>query len=282
MTTDTSRISISAHYTGYVWFKHGLSATEFATSTGRLANAVLTPINAFLRNVAGADIDVFLLQRHSVIDHQIERLILEEGVEQVLELACGLSPRGYRLKQKYPQLRYIEGDLPGMAQRKQTLLQKIGVDSQHQVLPCNILEQDGELSIQSLLSQLDPTKKTAIVTEGLVNYFDLATIKQVWSHMAQGLKQFPQGFYVTDLYPDFIEHPSYKYVQFAQKLVGFFTRGQWPLHYRSDEAIQQGFQEDGFSHVEVHDPASFYDTLDMPQAKTQTLVRIIRASTQSL
>ena len=277
--TDTSRISISAHYTGYIWYKHGLSAPGFATSMGRIANAALSPINAFLKRVAGANIDTFLLQRHSVIDHQVETLIRDCGVEQVLELACGLSPRGYRLKQKYPQLHYIEGDLPGMAARKRALLQSIGALPQHQVEPCNILETDGEQSIQALLEKLDPAKKTVIVTEGLVNYFDLHTIKGVWSQMAGGLKQFPAGYYVTDLYPDFVEHPSYKYVQFAQKLVGFFTRGQWPLHYRSDQAIEAGFKEDGFSAVTVNDPADFYGQLEnLPRAKTQTLVRIIKAT----
>ena len=278
-STDTSRISISAHYTGYVWYKHGLSAPGFATGMGRIANIALTPINGFLRLVAGANIDVFLLQRHSVIDHQVETLIEQQGVEQVLELAAGLSPRGYRLKQKYPQLHYIEGDLPGMAARKKALLEKIGMQPNHQVFPCNILEKDGEQSIKALLSKLDPNKKTLIVTEGLVNYFDLETIKGVWAQMAAGLKQFPQGYYVTDLYPDFVHHPSYKYVQFAQKLVGFFTRGQWPLHYRSDDAIKAGFQQDGFRQVEVHDPAEFYGKLNLPEVKTQTLVRIIRAST---
>lgn len=275
--TDTSRISISAHYTGYIWYKHGLSAPGFATSAGRIANALLTPVNAFLRLVAGANIDIFLLQRHSVIDHQVETLIKEHGVEQIVELASGLSPRGYRLKQKYPQLQYIEADLPGMAARKKALLDKIGLQENHQVFPCNILERDGEQSIKALLGKLDPAKKTLIVTEGLVNYFDLATIKSVWEQMAEGLKTFPEGYYVTDLYPDFIHHPSYKYVQFAQKLVGFFTRGQWPLHYRSDDAIQKGFKQDGFSQVEVHDPAEFYGKLNLPEVKTQTLVRIIRA-----
>lgn len=277
-STDTSRISISAHYTGYVWYKQGLSAPGFATHMGRIANAALAPVNAFLRLVAGADIDIFLLQRHSVIDHQVETLIQQQGVEQVLELASGLSPRGYRLKQKYPQLTYIEGDLPGMAARKKALLEDIGSQPNHSVQPCNILEESGEQSIKALLSQLDRNKKTVIVTEGLVNYFDLETIKNVWSHMAEGLKQFPQGYYVTDLYPDFAHHPSYKYVQFAQKMVGFFTRGQWPLHYPSDEAIKAGFQQDGFYDVAVHDPAEFYGKLNLPQVKTQTLVRIICAS----
>lgn len=276
--TDTSRISISAHYTGYIWYKHGLSAPGFITGMGRVANAALSPVNAFLRLVAGADIDTFLLQRHSVIDHQVERLIEEEGVEQIVEIAAGLSPRGYRFKQKYPQLTYIEADLPGMANRKQALLAAIGQASGHSVRACNILQQSGDDSISALLASLDPAKKTAIVTEGLVNYFDLTTIRSVWARMAEGLKGFSGGFYVTDLYPDFADHPSYRYVKFAQKLVGFFTRGQWPLHYSSDAAIKEGFQQDGFNEVRVHDPAEFYGKLNLPQSKTKTLVRIIRAS----
>ena len=277
-STDTSRISVSAHYTGYIWYKHGLSAQGFVTRAGQFANATLAPVNALLRALAGADIDIFLLQRHSVIDHQVKELIEKEGVTQVVELACGLSPRGYRLKQAYPQLRYIEGDLPGMAARKKALLEEIGLVDGHEVRECNILNADGPASIGALLSELDPTQPTLIITEGLVNYFELDEIREVWSRMASGLKTFPKGWYVTDLYPDFAEHPSYRYVKFAQKLVGLFTRGQWPLHYPSDTAIKQGFQEDGFDDVEVHDPASFYGKLShLPEVKIQTLVRIIKA-----
>lgn len=274
---DTSRISISAHYTGYVWYRNGLSAPAFVTLAGRIANAALTPVNAFLRRVAGASIDTFLLQRHSVIDHLVTQLIEQEGVEQVVEIAAGLSPRGYRLRRRFPQLSYTEADLPGMAARKARLLQALGGDPLHKVKACNILQDDGEQSIKALLATLDPTKKTLIITEGLVNYFDLPTIRGVWARMAQGLKEFPQGWYVTDLYPDFADHPSYRYVKFAQKLVGFFTRGEWPLHYSSDAAIRKGFSDDGFAQVEVHDPASFYDELNLPRARTATLVRLIRA-----
>ena len=277
-STDTSRISVSAHYTGYIWYKHGLSAQGFVTRAGRFANATLAPVNALLRMLAGADIDIFLLQRHSVIDHQVKELIEKEGVTQVVELACGLSPRGYRLKQAYPQLHYIEGDLPGMAARKKALLENIGLADGHEVRECNILNKEGPASIFALLSELDPEQPTLIITEGLVNYFELSEIRDVWSRMADGLKVFPKGWYVTDLYPDFAEHPSYRYVKFAQKLVGLFTRGQWPLHYPSDSAIKNGFQEDGFDAVEVHDPAAFYGKLShLPEVKIQTLVRIIKA-----
>ena len=275
--TDTSRISISAHYTGYVWYRHQLSDAVFTTPGGRLAAAALAPVNAFLRAVAGADIDTFLLQRHLVIDHLLSELIEQEGVTQVVEIAAGLSPRGCRLRRRYPHIRYVEADLPAMAARKAGLLLQLPDDPEHQVSSCNILQEEGEISINALLAGLDPQQKTVIVTEGLVNYFSLPVIRAVWQRMAAALQTFPTGFYVTDLYPDFADHPSYRYVKFAQKLVGFFTRGQWPLHYPSDQAIQQGFREDGFCQVKVHDPAEFYDSLALPRARTRTLVRLIRA-----
>ena len=277
-STDTSRISVSAHYTGYIWYKHGLSARGFATQAGRFANATLAPVNALLRVLAGADIDIFLLQRHSVIDHQVKELIEQEGVTQIVELACGLSPRGYRLKKAYPQLRYIEGDLPAMAARKRKLLEDIGLSEGHEVYECNILQPDGEHSLGALMDKLDPKQPTLIITEGLVNYFELSEIREVWSRMATSLKAFPKGWYITDLYPDFADHPSYRYVKFAQRLVGLFTRGQWPLHYPNDQAIQDGFRGDGFSKVDVLDPADFYGKLsNLPEVKIQTLVRIIKA-----
>ncbi|MAD46197.1 MAG: polyketide biosynthesis methyltransferase [Oceanospirillaceae bacterium] len=274
---DTSRISISAHYTGYVWYRHGLSEQQFVTPAGRFAALALAPVNAFLRLVAGADIDTFLLQRHQVIDHLLTELIEKEGVTQVVEIAAGLSPRGYRLRQRFPHIRYLEADLPAMAARKAQLLATLETGPEHQVYACNILQPEGPESIHSLLNKLNPVEKTVIVTEGLVNYFELPVIRAVWSRIASGLKRFSGGYYVTDLYPDFADHPSYRYVKFAQKLVGFFTRGQWPLHYPSDDAIHAGFRQDGFSHTEVHDPAGFYDTLALPRARTRTLVRLIRA-----
>lgn len=280
MTTaqDTSRISISAHYTGYVWYRHGLSDALFATPAGRTAHLLLRPFNALFRRLAGADIDTFLLQRHRVLDHLLCQLIEQEGVDQIVELAAGLSPRGYRLSERYRHITYIETDLPGMTARKAALLEPLQRPARHRVCSCNILQEDGPGSLQDLLASLDPQRKTVVISEGLVNYFPLPVIRSVWARLAQALQPFPAAVYLTDLYPDFADHPSYRYVRLAQKLVGTFTRGEWPLHYRSDADIRQGFQEDGFRTVSVLDPAQFYRQLELPQARTATLVRLIRAT----
>lgn len=276
-TEDTSRISISAHYTGYVWYKNGLSSSQFVTPMGRLANTLIAPMNRVMKTIAGAHMDTFLLQRHLLLDLLLKRLIEEQGVEQVVELACGLSPRGYRLSQRYPHISYLETDLPGMAKRKAELLQGLNRPARHGVRSCNILAEQGDESLTTLLAQLDPQKKTVVLSEGLVNYFELVTIRQVWARLVAALQPFPAGYYLTDLYPDLIEHPNYKYVKLTSKLVGRLTGGDWPLHYRNDQAIQEGFLQDGFSDVKVEDPANYYQQLGLPKLKQATLVRIIQA-----
>jgi len=274
--TDTSRISISAHYTGYIWYKNGLSHQQFVTPMGRAAYWALKPMNGFMQLMVGASIDTFLLQRHFVLDHLVEQAI-EEGYEQVVELAAGLSSRGYLIKQAHPDVHYVEGDLPGMSARKAELLDKLARQSGHITQPCNILDESSFQSIETLLAGLDKSKKTLIITEGLVNYFDLETIRKVWSRMAVAMKGFPQARYITEVYPKLEQHPSYRYVKIAQKVVGFFTQGEYPLHYNSNEAMQQGFLEDGFASVSVTAPEDYYDKLDMPTSSRQSLVRLVVA-----
>ena len=43
----------------------------------------------------------YLLARHRAIDALLERAIDQHGVTQVMEVACGLSPRGWRFARRY-------------------------------------------------------------------------------------------------------------------------------------------------------------------------------------
>lgn len=276
-STDTSRISISAHYTGYVWYKNGLSDSRYVTPMGMFANAVFTPINATLKLLAGSHIDTFLLQRHLMLDHLLHQLIIEEGVEQFVELASGLSPRGFRISEQYPQVSYLETDLPSMAAHKAQLLNKLNRPTRHGIRSCNILDATGPDSIHNVLRELDPNKKTVVISEGVVNYFPLPVIREVWSRLAKSLKSFPDAYYLTDLYPNLTEHPSYRYLKAAQKMVGVLTRGEWPLHYNNDQEIKDGFLQDDFYKVDVFNPADFREKLNLPENTKESLVRIIKA-----
>src|SRR5260370_13887399 len=115
-------ISPTAHYTGYVWFAHGQSHHAFATRTGRLMYEALRAPNAAAHAVGWPTLEGMLLARHRLIDLRLQQAIDAGEVAQVIEVAAGLSPRGWRFRTRYgDRLRYVEADLPGMVHRKRQI-----------------------------------------------------------------------------------------------------------------------------------------------------------------
>ncbi|MBM7061390.1 class I SAM-dependent methyltransferase [Pseudomonas sp. UL073] len=278
---DSAHISPSAHYTGYVWYRHQLSEPAFATGFGRFAHTLLTPLTWGVRELAGLDLENILLQRHLLIDARLTAAIETGGVRQVVEIACGLSPRGRRFCQRYPQLRYLEADLPGMAARKRLLLHSEGwLDSRHRVRDVDILAEQGERSLAALFAELDRNEPVLVITEGLVNYFPLALLEGFWTRLATQLAAFPRGSYLTELYPDLREHPRYRQLRWGIDLVGRLTRGGYWLHYRSTAAIAAAFHGCGFRAVEVIDPDQV--SLELPAVAMPSMLRVIEAHTGTL
>lgn len=275
---SSAHISPSAHYTGYVWYRHRLADPAFVTPFGRFVHKLLWPVTWGARAGFGLDIEAFLLQRHLQIDAQLTEAIERRGVRQVVEIACGLSPRGRRFCSRYPELQYLEADLPAMAARKRLLLHGEGwLDGRHQVRAVDILAERGNQSLASLLASLDRSQPVVVITEGLVNYFPLELIEGFWSRLATGLSDFPEATYLTELYPDLREHPRYRQLRWGVELIGRLTRGSYPLHYRDHAEIVTGFQRCGFARVQVLDPSADTGSLGLPAARLPGLVRVIQA-----
>lgn len=275
---DSAHISPSAHYTGYVWYRHHLAEPAFATAFGRWVHGCVAPINWGARIGFGLNIEDFLLQRHLLIDARLTQAIERRAVTQVVEIACGLSPRGRRFRQRYPQLTYLEADLPPMAARKSALLQSQGwLDDKHRVRPVDILAGQGDQSLAALLAELDPERPVVVITEGLVNYFQRPVIEDFWRRLALALSTFPQATYLTELYPDLREHPRYRQIRWGVGLIGRLTRGGYPLHYRSAVEIEQAFLGCGFGRVGVLDPQVDGAGLGLPEGRMPSLVRVVEA-----
>ena len=49
----------------------------------------MTPFEAASKAAIGGNIRTFLLQRHLILDHLIDQVIQDQGITQVLEIACG-------------------------------------------------------------------------------------------------------------------------------------------------------------------------------------------------
>lgn len=269
--TDAA-ISPTALYTGTVWRRNGLSHPAFATFAG---SALWTGLVAPRRAVAllGApDLDALLLARHHSIDTLLERAIEAGEVSQVVEIAAGLSPRGWRFASRYgPDLTYVETDLPGMAHRKRGLLDRAALMGPgHRVRVLDAFEPAGPNSLAALADELDPDQGTAVITEGLINYFPMSNVVTLWNSVATALHRFPRGLYLSDLHLD--QSPG-AVTATAKFLITAFVRGNVYLHFENEGAAIQGLRDAGFDAAELMLPSSFEGVNAAPGVDRNHIVR---------
>ncbi len=244
-------VSPTAHYTGETWVRNGLSHPELATWQGRAFHRALALPLFASRAVGGPTLDGLLLARHRIIDSILDDLI-GGGVRQVIEPACGMSPRGWRFSRRYgDRLTYIEADLPGMAQRKRDALARMGtLGAHHRVVELDILHEGPSESMEALAEDLDPAGGLAVVTEGLLTYLDDETVERLWGRLAAILGRFSKGVYLADL--RFARPGRSVSEQGFDLILSAFVRGR--IHvYRGDEATAlTSLRAAGFAEAELH------------------------------
>jgi O-methyltransferase involved in polyketide biosynthesis len=244
-------ISPTAHYTGETWVRNGLSHPQLATWQGRVLHGTMALPNALSRTLGGPSLENLLLSRHRIIDALLEDLI-DGGVSQVIEAACGMSPRGWRFSRRYgDELTYVEADLPAMAQRKREALAQMGsLGEHHRVADLDILRDGGPGSLESLVEAMDPDKGLAIITEGLLVYLDDATVEALWARLARALQPFSKGAYLADLRfasPD----PGVTERAFGV-LLGAFVRGRIHAYPGDKAAAEADLRRAGFREPRLH------------------------------
>ena len=278
MSRSSDSISPTAHYTGYTWFAHGLSHPALVTPQGRLLYGATRPAHLLLRATGAPTVGAFLLARHRLIDHLLDQAIQEGRVGQVIEVAAGLSPRGWRFKQRHgDRIRYIEADLPDMARRKHKLLSDSDLlRPGHEVVPLDALADDGELSLSRLADRLDPSLGVAIVTEGLINYFDTPTVAAMWARFGRVLARFPHGLYLSDIHLAEIRRPASGVGSFMT-LLSAFVRGRVFLHFDNKAVAETTLHDAGFPFAELHAPRDFAAKLGLSMQPGANLVKVIEA-----
>jgi O-methyltransferase involved in polyketide biosynthesis len=274
--TSSSRISPTAHYTAQVWFRNGLADPAFATREGEKLRRLLVPFNAISRRLGSPTLDGMLLARHRVIDHLLERAIEANVVDQVIEVAAGLSPRGWRMTRVHPTLRYIEADLPGMIARKREVLERAApVGAGHELVEIDALADAGPTSIGAIAARLDPTRGAAIITEGLLNYFPAETAVKMWRRFAAALGPFPSGLYLADLVVS--RDSGGPLVRLFCAALGIFVRGGIYLDFADDAVPRRELEIAGFSRAQLHRPLEFAGVIGDLEPAGARQVRIIEA-----
>lgn len=246
---SSGSISPTAHYTGETWVRNGLSHPRLATWQGRLFYGTLALPNVLSRSLGGPSLDGLLLARHRIIDALLDDLI-QGGVSQVIEAACGMSPRGWRFSERYGDaLTYIEADLPPMAHRKREALTQMGsLGEHHRVADLDILREGGPDSLEALVEPLDPAKGLVVITEGLLTYFDGDTVEALWARLARALRPFATGAYLADIR---IGEPGVSERAFGM-LLGAFVRGRVHVHRRDDASTEAALKAAGFKQASLH------------------------------
>jgi O-methyltransferase involved in polyketide biosynthesis len=273
--SPSETISPTAHYTGYVWARNGLSHPELATTEGRILFESLRPIMLASAAVGGSSLEPYLLARHRAIDALLERAIEEHGVTQVVEVASGLSPRGWRFTSRYgDRLTYVEADLPDMAQRKRAALERMGsLSERHRVQSVDALRDAGRGSLAELARELDPAQGLAIITEGLLGYLDGESVDGVWRRFARTLHGFAGGRYISDLHLGDVQTAA---IRAFRLLLSAFVRGPVHLHFASATKAEAALLAAGFDSAEVRRAT---DIVPDSRGPGSGLAHILEAST---
>jgi O-methyltransferase involved in polyketide biosynthesis len=273
--SSSARVSPTAHYTGYVWMRNGLSPPALATREGRALYESLRGAMAVSRALGGPTLEAYLVARHRAIDQRLEHAIERGGVTQVIEVASGLSPRGWRFAERYGErLTYIETDLPEMVARKRRALEELGsLGPGHRVAELDALRDRGPGSLADLAGGLDHTTGLAIVTEGLLGYLPSEAVRGLWQRFASVLGEFPSGRYLSDLHLGGVQTAP---IRAFRLVLSAFVRGRVYLHFESPEEARRALAQAGFAKAEVRPAADV--TREVRDAGSR-LAHIIEAST---
>ena len=276
---DAAQISPTAHYTGQAWVHHGLSDPVLATPEGLVLFHGLRPLDRTLALLGQPTVDGFLLSRHLTIDAYLRDVLDSGAVTQVVELACGLSPRGLRFKREYgDRIVYVEADLPDMVRLKRRRLRRVtALDEGHRVVAVDALVDDGPHSLGELMATLDPRAGTAIITEGLINYFDQRTAEEMFARFARALEPFPTGLYLSDLY--LAGDTSSMLARIFSVGLSVFVRGSVHVYYADEDEAAPALRAAGFVGVRAGRAAAHSEVGRAGRDPAASMVRVVRAST---
>ncbi len=258
-------ISFTAHYTGYIWYKEGISHAALASNKGRWLTRLLSPFETWAESVVGDSMRSTLRQRHALIDRQLDRLLAKYPDAQILEIAAGLSPRGWRYRQKFPNLVYIEVDLPDMALAKRLAL--LHIEKPEPRIEAVDLFGD---EFQPLLETLDSNRPLIIISEGLVNYFNKDMLSDLWTRLATGLKHFPIGVYLTDIYPEPVTRRLGRLIWQGSKVLKVMSRSAFAFHFISPTQATHAMQAAGFKTSLVFQPSDQTHVISNHQKSQET------------
>lgn len=276
-SAKTERVSPTAYATGYLWYRLGLSDAALITPQSERLDRGFRILTRITQALSGVSLDALMLARHLGIDAVLGRAIDDGRVSQIVEIAAGLSARGWRMRKRYgDRITYVETDLPAMAAEKRSLLDRAGLlGERHRVVELDALGNDGPQSLSAVTAMLDPTQGTAIITEGLMNYLAPKQADAVWQRIAAALGRFPAGLYLSDIY--FMHENRNAAMAAFGGILQLFVRGRMHVHFASAPQAGSRLRGRGFADVHIHETHELPETREIARTRGGDRVRILEA-----
>jgi O-methyltransferase involved in polyketide biosynthesis len=243
-----SGISFTAHYTAQVWARHRLpEAWRFDTLFGRRLFLALEPLFAAGRALGFPSVEEVNLARHRTIDALVE----ERAPAQLVELACGLSPRGLAAARR--GLPSLDLDLPAMVERKAEILRTTGgAPDRYRLAALDIVR--CEHYARALGPLLLPRAPTLAVAEGILIYLPLAAQRQVFARVAALLRCCGGGIFLAEVHHqlelDRLGWPARAFHEVLARI----TRTRRARQVADGAQGQRLLREAGFDEVLLHRP----------------------------
>ncbi len=250
-------VSITAHYTAQIWVRNGLPwAFRFDTLRGRALYEATQPLFDLAATRGVSTPPVFCLQRHLIID----ALLTQLAPPQVIELACGLSPRCLAYSHRH-QIPCVDVDLPRMIQHK---LRRVG-DAAPDSYRARALDLTAsEDYAADLGGAVQRAPGTVVITEGVLSYFDAELQQEVFNRVAALLRWCGGGTYLTDVH----------HGEAVEALGAPAAAFRWALHtlsgtrqislIRDFETGARMMSRAGLADVRCHQPAQYAHLFELP------------------
>lgn len=196
----------------------------------------------------------------------LDRLIMQTGIRQILEVAAGLSSRGLALTED-DSLTYVELDLPHMMDDKRRIVKDLQAK---RLVPqrANLHFEDGNaVEIDGFLNaaeHFDPNQPLLIVNEGLLRYLGLKDKQRYAANVSNILRKFGGTWVTSDISLPKVMYKEQDVMAGRRKKISEITGVQVDNNlFKDEEDAKQFFGDLGFS-VKSHSFLEVIDELTSP------------------
>lgn len=190
----------------------------------------------------------YLVVRHYVYEERLRQL----APDFVLEVGAGLSPRGLTVAREWPQLTYVEADLPQMVEEKRRRLDQTSIPANYHLTTIDLLGTGLALPVQPHAGQ-----RVLAITEGVTDYLSMEEKVVAWRNLSSFLRDCGGGTYLCEIHPVSQYADSPGVAQFAMRTIGALVGGL-PFEGRIFECPEDAMavlQQCGFEDATVLDAA---------------------------